>query len=91
MPKPKPSLSHGYGYSIGMHGGFGYYGGLYDDDDEEEEYCECCDRSFGHGELDPHNGLCQDCADKIRPAGGCGCWRMDCPFDPDHACFECDL
>ena len=62
------------------YGGYGGYGG-------GRTYCENCDRK---DYCDPHNGLCGDCADSIRPAGGCPCWRMNCEYVEEYDCFECE-
>ena len=70
---------------------FDHIEGFGSDSEEDGDFCECCEDAFPHGEVDPHNGLCFDCFDKMRPEGGCSCWRMNCQYDDESGCFECDF
>ena len=51
-------------------------------------YCESCDKK---DYIDPHNGLCGDCAEQCRPIGGCPCWRQTCEYDEDSGDFVCEM
>lgn len=79
-------------YSMGMHPMHSMYSDDDDSGDEGEEgyCCERCHTFCDVGDFDPHNGLCYQCAEDIRPPGGCGCWRQTCPYLEEIECFECE-
>ena len=80
-------LGHGGYGGYSACGGYGSFGSDCSDDDDDMDECERCgERSY----IDPHNGLCGDCAEAIRPAGGCPCWRQTCEYFEDCECFECE-
>jgi hypothetical protein len=94
VPK-KASMPKLGGYGLGAYGGYGGYDDSEDEGEGEEmDFCEACDRGFPRGEwgsdVDPHNGLCGDCFEAVRPADGCSCWRMTCEYSEEMECFACD-
>jgi len=91
---PLPSFGGSFGYS--------HYGDE-DDLDSDDDSSSCagsmyglgggkddCERCGRRAHLDPHNGLCDDCAEDIRPPGGCPCWRMNCEYSEDLDMFACE-
>ena len=89
VPNPLAYLNAAVGY--GGYGGYGHFGGYgSESDDDEHDYCEGCDGCFPFGEVDPHNGLCGDCAESMRLPGGCPCWRQTCQYSSEMEMFECE-
>lgn len=82
----------GYGYSLGMYGGGGWLGGIYEDEDESDEsegreQCGFCHGTFYPGEVDACDiglvtlGLCGECAESMPPQTKSAC--INCEEESD--------
>ena len=97
--KPKKTIKkrsyHAYDLAFGHRFGFDD-----DEDDDESEddssfFCgyggrDHCDGCGRKDHIDPHNGLCTECAEDMRPVGGCPCWRQTCRYLDELDGFECE-